>query len=146
MRFRCIFIQRRYPALYLLALRGGAYYNYYILKKVSIKKLDDIWREKIYAKAGNKCEFCGKTERLNAHHIYSRSNHAVRWYIPNGICLCVSHHVFSSSFSAHKTPMEFVEWIMAERGKKWHDNLLKEKMKIVKEYDYGKILEQLESN
>ena len=42
--------------------------------------------------------------------------------------------------------MEFVEWIMAERGKKWHDNLLKEKMKIVKEYDYGKILEQLESN
>ena len=34
----------------------------------------------------------------------------------NGICLCVGHHTFSSKFSAHKTSVEFTEWLYEYMG------------------------------
>ena len=80
------------------------------------KKLDDAWSKLVKLRAGNKCEYCGKTTTLNSHHIYSRSNRSVRWDENNGICLCVAHHTFSSGFSAHKTPLEFVDWLKREKG------------------------------
>ena len=70
------------------------------------KKLDDAWAKLVKLKAGNKCEYCGKTDRLNSHHVYSRSNRSVRWDIDNGYSLCVGHHVFGN-FSAHKSPLDF---------------------------------------
>jgi hypothetical protein len=35
----------------------------------------------------------------------------------------VAHHVFSSGFSAHKTPAEFIEWIKELKGEEWYDAL-----------------------
>lgn len=106
------------------------------MKKPQIKALDTLWATKIKTIAGWECEHCHKTSRLNAHHIISRSNHATRWEIPNGICLCVGCHTFSSYFSAHKTPMEFIDWIRDTRGEKWEENLRAiARQKLAKDFD-----------
>ena len=86
-------------------------------------KLDDAWSLLVKLEAGMKCEYCGIERTLNSHHIYSRSNRSVRWDESNGVCLCVAHHTFSSSFSAHKTPTEFTYWLEDEYGKIFMDEL-----------------------
>ena len=86
-------------------------------------KLDTLWSELIKALAGYKCEYCGKETTLNSHHIYSRSKKSTRWALNNGVCLCVAHHTFSSSFSAHKTPVEFTEWLNEYKGTEFIDSL-----------------------
>ena len=80
-------------------------------------KLDKAWALLVKLRAGMKCEIpnCNKTV-LNSHHIYSRSKKSTRWDVMNGICLCVGHHTFSSTFSAHKTPLEFTEWLTGYMG------------------------------
>lgn len=86
-------------------------------------KLDIAWSRLVKLRAGGKCEYCGKSSPLNSHHIYSRSKKSTRWDVDNGICLCVGHHTFSSEFSAHKTPLEFLEWLIGYKGQDWVDNL-----------------------
>lgn len=88
-------------------------------KKGAKKKCDDLWRKLALMKYGAKCEYCGKQEGLNVHHIYSRSNNSTRHDIENACVLCVAHHCFSSSFSAHKTPADFLDWLSDKRGVEW---------------------------
>ena len=83
----------------------------------------DTWSLKVKELAGFKCEYCGKPTGLNSHHIFSRSNKSTRYDLDNGVCLCVGHHTFSSSFSAHKTPAEFIEWIKEKKGDGWYEKL-----------------------
>ncbi len=92
-------------------------------KKTLEKKLDNKWAEAIKFRAGFKCEYCGKRENLNSHHIFTRSRKATRWELNNGCCLCVGCHTFSSKFSAHKTPIEFTHWLEKTRGVKWLETL-----------------------
>ena len=93
------------------------------VKKIKKGVIDQKYSIAVRAKAGNKCEYCGATKFLNAHHIISRSNHAVRWDLDNGVSLCVKHHLFSYEFSAHKNPIEFIEWIKEYRGEEWYQTL-----------------------
>ena len=86
-------------------------------------KLDDAWSLLVKLRAGMKCEYCGKTSPLNSHHIFSRSKKSTRWLPDNGICLCVGHHTFSSTFSAHKTPTEFTYWFERYKGKDFVEKL-----------------------
>ena len=86
------------------------------------KKLDDAWALAVKIKADFKCEHCGKETHLNSHHVYSRSNRSTRWDLDNGYCLCVGHHVFGN-FSAHKSPVDFIEWMEEDRGVHWLDAL-----------------------
>lgn len=86
--------------------------------------LDNLWRQKVYENGGKRCEYCNKTEKLNAHHIFSRSNYVVRWDLDNGVCLCVSHHIFGK-MSFHKSPIEMLEWLKKKRGNKWYKTLRK---------------------
>jgi hypothetical protein len=79
-------------------------------------KLDLAWSELVKLRAGWKCEYCGKSKYLQSHHIFSRSKKSTRWDVQNGIALCVGHHTFSSTFSAHKTPLEFIDWLYNYRG------------------------------
>lgn len=97
-----------------------------------IKVLDDKWSRLVKERDGNKCVYCGKTDYLNSHHIFSRSNKSTRWYLPNGITLCVGHHTFSTKFSAHKTPMEFAEWIKGKNGADWYEDLLRKASQVDK--------------
>ncbi|QDP61139.1 MAG: hypothetical protein Unbinned3325contig1000_24 [Prokaryotic dsDNA virus sp.] len=109
------------------------------MKKALSKKLDKLWSDKV--KEYGMCEYCHKTKNLNAHHFYSRSIRSVRWDIDNGFCLCVGCHVFSSSFSAHKTPAEFVEWAVEKRGIRWYKTVKERKNTVVKltDDDYEEI-------
>lgn len=91
--------------------------------KASNKRTDDQWAREVKERAGFKCEYCGKKDNLNSHHIFSRSNRSVRWDLDNGVALCPGCHVFSDTFSAHKTPMEFTIWIKEKRGEEWYQNL-----------------------
>lgn len=85
-------------------------------------RIDEAWSKLVKLRAGNKCEVCGKISTLNSHHIYSRAKKSVRWDLDNGICLCVNHHI-GNSFSAHKTSVEFTEWLYEYKGKEFMENL-----------------------
>ena len=94
-------------------------------KKKLIKKADKLWSEIIRSKG--RCEVCGRTDTLNAHHVVSRSCHYLRHEIRNGVCLCALHHVFGNN-SAHKDPIWFYDWL--EKNRKEDLNFLKkEKIK-----------------
>jgi len=94
------------------------------LKKSELKKLDDLWSSIIRQKG--KCEFCGKTLYLNAHHYIGRRDFKLRWNVDNGFCLCSGCHTMSSIFSAHQTPHLFCEWARKVRGEDWENNLTKQ--------------------
>jgi len=113
------------------------------MKKPLIKKLDNAWANKV--KEYGMCESCHKTTYLNAHHFYSRSIRVVRWDVLNGFCLCVGCHVFSSKFSAHKTPAEFVEWAIERRGLEWYEALKERKNSMVKfiDADYDDLIDKI---
>ena len=87
-------------------------------------KLDKAWSLLVKLRANMKCEIpnCNKPT-LNSHHIYSRSKRSTRWDVHNGICLCVGHHTFRSDFSAHKTPIEFTQWLYKYKGQAFIDRL-----------------------
>ena len=42
---------------------------------------------------------------------------------------------FSSKFSAHKTPAEFVEWAIEKRGIQWYEDLKERKNSMIKYVD-----------
>jgi len=113
------------------------------VKRSLSKKLDKAWADKV--KEYGVCEHCSKIKPLNAHHFYSRSIRSVRWDVDNGFCLCVGCHVFSSNFSAHKTPAEFVEWAIEKRGIQWYETVKERKNKVVKflDSDYEEIITKL---
>jgi hypothetical protein len=91
-------------------------------RRKNLKSKDIAWSLEVKELAGNRCEYCGKTEYLNSHHIFSRSNRKLRWDTENGVCLCSGHHLFSL-FSAHKSPLEFAEWLKQKRGVRWYEKL-----------------------
>lgn len=96
-------------------------------KKFEIGKgtVDKKWSLVIRGMAGNVCEYdgCNETVGLSAHHVIARSNHAVRWNLDNGICLCPSHHTFGEGMCAHLNPVEFALWINNKRGAEWWTRL-----------------------
>ena len=104
------------------------------------KALDNAWSKLVKLRAGNCCEYCGKTSQLNSHHIYSRSNRSVRWDVLNGVCLCVAHHTFSSKFSAHKAPVEFTEWLYKYKGTEFMDRLRLKANQVSKLHKFEKEL------
>ena len=107
-------------------------------RKTSLKLCDDLWSRLVKVRAGFKCEHCWKTGFLNSHHLFSRNNWSTRFDLDNGICLCRWCHTMSFRFSAHKTPMEFTEWVIEKRGREWYDTL-KAKAKWIRDKDYDKV-------
>ena len=111
------------------------------MKRTEIRKLDKIWAERVKERAGNKCEKCGKRQYLNSHHIFSRSNHSMRWNVENGVCLDSGCHTLKND-SAHKAPVEFIEWLRETRGEEWYNDLRREASKI-KKLTYKEVWESL---
>lgn len=107
-------------------------------RKSELKICDDLRSKLVKIRAGFRCEYCWDTKYLNSHHIFTRNNYSTRYDLDNGICLCSKHHTLNSSFSAHKTPMEFSEWIMEKRGRDRYDRL-KLKTKSLRDKDYDKV-------
>lgn len=101
-------------------------------KTPSDKSLLDLWSEVVKLRDKNRCTYCGRKDRLNSHHIFSRSKKSTRYSLDNGITLCASCHTLSSGFSAHKTPAEFIEWVKEKKGLEWYERLREEARTIVK--------------
>lgn len=97
-------------------------------RKKLIAKLDKLVSEIVAI--SQICERCGKKggqgagKTINTHHIFSRSNLSVRWYKPNLIGLDAGCHCLNNN-SAHKAPVEFIEWLKETRGIKWYNDLRK---------------------
>ena len=72
-----------------------------------LKQCDKLWSEKIKERAGRKCEVCGNTKYVQAHHIIPRTNYALRHDLENGVALCRKHHLYW----AHKDALDFGLWI-----------------------------------
>lgn len=100
--------------------RGTGRYS----RKIKTKGgLDHVWSWIIRTKAKGRCEICGATEKvLNAHHIISRKCASTRWYIPNGIAICVSCHRFGKE-AAHENPLYFMEKLEKVKGKELLEHL-----------------------
>jgi 5-methylcytosine-specific restriction endonuclease McrA len=79
-----------------------------------------LWRRKVIDNAKGKCEYCEKTEKLNAHHIESYSlNKDLRYDPHNGVCFCSTCHKFGR-LSAHKSFIFMYKFMTEKR----HDDLL----------------------
>jgi 5-methylcytosine-specific restriction endonuclease McrA len=88
------------------------------------KSRDSDWRNAVREKYGFKCTVCGSEKEIQLHHVVSRTNQAVRWYVPNGVPLCANHHVNYFN-SAHRNTLWFIDFIVKLRGDKWKIDLLK---------------------
>jgi len=75
-------------------------------KQIWNAKWDKVWSLIIH-KRDKVCQRCFSTNRLNAHHIFSRSGQGLRHDTRNGILLCGGHH----KFLAHQHPIEFHEFL-----------------------------------
>ena len=107
-------------------------------------QLDKLWAEIVKQRANDVCEkhFCNKTTYLNAHHIFGRSNLSVRWDLDNGVALCSGHHTLNT-WSAHKSPIWFIEWVKRQRGVEWYENL-KVKANQIKKWTIPELEELVE--
>lgn len=81
-----------------------------LLKRQNKQRLED-WRIAVKTKYDNKCAICGKTKRLNCHHLLPyRLYKEFRYEAMNGILLCPGCHKYSKG-SAHQDPIIFVNWL-----------------------------------
>jgi hypothetical protein len=88
--------------------------------KAAEKRCMAIWGELVRLRASGRCEYCGSMDRIQAHHVFTRSIAALKYFLANGVCLCAGHHIFF----AHKKPHDFRDWIVFKRGQAWWDNLI----------------------
>lgn len=71
---------------------------------------DRLWSAIV--RSMGRCEYCGKTETLSAHHVYGRRNHRLRFDTRNGCCLCYFCHITWAEQNAagDKRPTSFLNW------------------------------------
>lgn len=107
-------------------------------------KCDKLWREAVILCYGDKCVVNNKDCKgnLNTHHVVSRANKNVRWYIPDGVPLCAGHHVFFNE-SAHQNPLWFRRFMLDLRGLAWEKDLI-EKANMAWDKDISVIKIELE--
>ena len=89
-------------------------------KKRLRNKLDREWSDAVRERDGHVCQRCGRTEHLNAHHIFTKKAHpSVRHDLENGVCLCAGCHLWW----AHQEALEVAEFILKRMGKRGLDAL-----------------------
>ncbi len=71
-------------------------------RRAIINKCDKLWSELI--RSVGKCEICGATEKLQAHHLIDREYSQYRLDLDNGICLCAKCHRFDRLCGPHGGP------------------------------------------
>ena len=96
---------------------------------------DSLFKKAVLLRAGNKCEVCGSTFGINAHHFIPRSlaGHLIH-YLPNGVCLCQNCH-FAHHFKSDPT---IIATIVKNRGQKWLKDLQTRRKE--KHYSYKTIV------
>lgn len=102
-------------------------------------ELDCAARELCFRNAGHCCERCGKRERLQWHHVYSRRYLSLRWEALNLIALCAGCHLWW-----HHNPLDAAAWF-AERFGESRVRRLRLIMGTRKRTDLPGLLESLRS-
>lgn len=95
-------------------------------KSYLTRKLDKIVSEIVRARGY--CVRCENRKTLQAAHIFSRSNRAVRWRLGNVLCLCAKCHFWS-----HLNPVLFTEWVRKWLGATQY-NILKNNATQIKKW------------
>lgn len=91
-------------------------------KKPNLKKdCDGLWAKIVKLKAGNKSEYSGKTDSLNAHHVFGKPNFRLRYELDNGVCLTNGEHFYIAHIQGRKHLIE--ELIRNKLGKKRYQEL-----------------------
>jgi len=92
-------------------------------------KADTEWS--LQVRAGGKCEKCGATEHLHAHHVINKSlSSFLRYELKNGICLCFKCHFWwhheaptvTSDWFIKKFGQERFDWLNSQRHEPAHTN------------------------
>lgn len=99
--------------------------------KPTIKQLDTLWANVIKAKAGYRSEISEREGKqiggefiLNAHHLFGKSNHRLRYEISNGICLTSGEHKFDAHGERARQEL-FENKVRELRGKDIYDTLMR---------------------
>ena len=76
---------------------------------VSLKRQQSDWSKLVLERDNHKCQKCGSTEKLEAHHIWPQGAYEnLRYLLRNGITLCRSCH--DVAYHAPQiTPGQFIE-------------------------------------
>lgn len=86
---------------------------------LTIKYLDSLWSKAVKAKAHNHCQWCGKSESLEAHHIVHRRQNAIlRHSLVNGMCLCHACHSVADTLTGRRKAYELADVEEIERIEK----------------------------
>lgn len=86
-------------------------------------KADKLWSQAIFKKIGGKCEKCGKSEGLAAHHIFSRRYSKTRYNLENSLLLCIQHHLYYAHAKGIKETISYAQWVVDYKGKDTFDIL-----------------------
>ncbi len=75
--------------------------NYFLLQDIyhfDERKLYN-WAQEV--KKVGKCDVCGETEKLSAHHLWSKTLHkSLAYQYDNGVCLCLKcHNAFHKKYT-----------------------------------------------
>jgi len=89
-------------------------------------KADKLLQE-YYRSQNLKCEHCGQPAQLMHHYFPKSRASALRYNENNLIPLCQGCH-----FAHHNGDPQIHAKVIEKRGMDWHNNLLKEKNKIIK--------------
>jgi len=114
--------------------------------KTKTREKDDAWARRVKDRDGWKCIVCGKTDRLNAHHIIPREVQGYKYDLANGVSLCVKHHKFDRDISAHCAPFAFLIWLKRCRPEQYElahsrlNDMLFSNDKFLRFYDPNKIV------
>lgn len=77
--------------------------------KAAPKKALAAWSKEV--RKEGKCQICGSTNHVQAHHILPRERYPEHKLNPmNGVALCSNHHKWSK-WSAHRNPLFFILWL-----------------------------------
>jgi len=86
-----------------------------------MKKANKLWKQAVLSR-NPRCEVCGSTYGLTAHHFFPRSSAGHMIYlVENGCSLCQSCH-FKHHFTFNPT---IHHKITVRRGEKWYNKLEK---------------------
>ena len=103
------------------------------------RKADSLFSQLVRSRAGNKCEYCGRTGVLHCHHgVVHRRYLNTRYVLDNCVCLCVSCHTFLGDFPKINT-----EFFKKRIGSKKMEELEIVARTINGKFDYNIILEKL---
>lgn len=109
-------------------------------KKIE-KELDKAW-SKYIRERDKRCQKCGGSGALSAHHAFGRRHRATRWDIHNGVGLDYACHIHW----AHRDPAGFTEWFKSHVGEDQYNRLAECHNHVVKHTieDLRRILKDLE--